>query len=145
MKLALSLLLGIGGFVLSIYSVDKTLILLRSGEAYSGQAIVFGLTTVILLTAGAANLFTAWALSFGRLSSVLGSMDSPVLVYANGARRHAPRIKILKNLDAGQSQVPESKQVVLFICGWKPWSCLASNFLKQDDQAGNLATQEASS
>ena len=134
MKLALSLLLGVAGLALSIYSTDKTLILLGSSEAHSGQIILLGLTAVLMAVAGAANLLTAWALSFGRMSSVLGSLDSPILVDANGTRRHASSIRIKKNLNEGQNQVPESSQVVIFVCGWKPWSCPASNFLKQNGQ-----------
>jgi len=133
MRLILLSLLGIAGIALFLYSAEKTFFLQQSGNASNGQIVLFGLTAVLMFAAGVANLFAAWALSFGRLSSVLGSADSPVLVDANGVRRQASRIRIKKNLDEDQGQVPEGKQVVIFICGWRPWSCPASNFLKPDE------------
>ena len=132
MRLTFLFLLGVAGIALFLYSAEKTFFLQQSGNATNGQIVLFGLAAVLMLVAGVANLFAAWALSFGRLSSVLGSVDSPVLIDASGVRRQASRIRIKKNLDEGQSHFPENEQVVLFISGWRPWSCPASNFLKHD-------------
>jgi hypothetical protein len=133
MRLTFLFLLGVAGIALFLYSAEKTFFLQQFGNAPNGQIVLFGLTAVLMLVAGVANLFAVWALSFGRLSSVLGSVDSPILVDASGVRRRASRIRVKKNLDEGQSRLPDNEQVVLFISGWRPWSCPASNFLKRDD------------
>lgn len=104
-----------------VYSVTADLL--------DGSIIVLSFACVALLAAATSNFAVAYALTFGRVSAVRGTLGCAELFDENGNQASCAAIKFSANLDRNDARKPAEDQQVIFVANWRPRSCRASTFL----------------
>lgn len=124
-----ALTLALAGVLLSAYAMRKTLQLLEIRGTFDFDGLVFLLVTLCIATLTAVNLAAAWGFLLGRVDQVVGSKSCATIVLNGNAIVVNAKIYYSKNIVDVEQPLTKSNHLVLFVCAWRPWSCLIDDYL----------------
>lgn len=124
-----ALILGLAGVLLSAYAMRKTLQLSAIRGSFDFDVLVFLLVTFCIATATTINLAVAWGFLLGRVDQVVGSRSCATIVLNGDVVVVNAKIYYSKNIFDEEHALSNGNHLVLFVCAWRPWSCLIDDYL----------------
>lgn len=121
------IILALGGLGLIVYLGYLLIEVDRFGRGNEAKFVLLAIACAIFI-ATISNLMIAMALTFGRVSEVVG-MQSCATLYRDGEIiQTSARIRWVNNLDFDNSDLNPDEKVMIFLAGWRPASCTERRF-----------------
>jgi hypothetical protein len=128
LRAALYGLLRALGIAMAAYlALRAPTLMATGGRLFDFSVLILG--SVALVVAAIANFAITYALTAGRVAAVRGTRETPELVAFDGLSTPTKALRLVANLDRNGHGKAAHLQVVIFLQGWKPGSCVASTFL----------------